>query len=396
MTKLSFCAIVRNEENDLPKCLTSVREVVDEIIILDTGSTDRTVEIAEKFGAKVFYFDWCDDFSAARNEALKYVGGEWVLVLDADEILNPEIESHLKQIIAHPDNLVVNLIRQEVGASQSPYSLVSRLFRKHPKIKFSRPYHSIIDDSVAEIIKQESNWNIIDTNLVGIFHHGYQPEAILRLGKFERARKAMESFFARNPSDPYTCSKLGALYLQIGQKKTGVKLLKQGLKSNRSNPHILYELHYHLGNAYNSQGKLESASKHYQKALEQPILPRLKLGAYNNLGSLLQTSGGLHEAQKNYEAALQIDPTFAIGYYNLGMTFKAMGKLAQAIGAYQQAIKLNPDYAPAHQSLAVVLLKMGYFQESIEAFEKAIGLYESQGNLPEAQRLRQGLQEIGM
>jgi glycosyltransferase involved in cell wall biosynthesis len=71
--KLSLCAIAKNEEATLPKCLSSVKGVVDEIVLLDTGSSDRTIEVAQNFGAKVYNYQWCNDFSAARNEALKYV-----------------------------------------------------------------------------------------------------------------------------------------------------------------------------------------------------------------------------------------------------------------------------------------------------------------------------------
>lgn len=94
---LSLCLIAKNEEKALPQCLNSVKDVVEEMVVLDTGSCDRTVEIARQFGAKVHHFTWCNDFSAARNEALKYVSGDWVLVLDADEILVPEIVPDLQQ-----------------------------------------------------------------------------------------------------------------------------------------------------------------------------------------------------------------------------------------------------------------------------------------------------------
>ncbi|OKH23017.1 glycosyltransferase [Hydrococcus rivularis NIES-593] len=396
MTKLSFCAIVKNEEASLPKCLESVKNVVDEMIVMDTGSTDKTVEIAEKFGAKVLHYDWHNNFSAARNETLKYVRGEWILVLDADEVLSSEIVPQMRHAMEDKNAIVINLIRQEVGAAQSPYSLVSRLFRNHPEVKFTRPYHSIVDDSVAQLLKKEPHWKVIDLTPVAIVHYGYTPEAIASLDKYNRARKLMEEFFAAYPNDPYVCSKLGGLYLQIGKEKEGIQLLRQGLKSNQADAHILFELHYHLGNAYARQKKqLKQAVKHYQKAIEQPILPILKLGAYNNFGSLLKEVGDLQNAQKAYEIVVKIDPNFALGYYNLGTTLKAMGRLPEAIAAYQSAIKLNPNYALAYQNLGVALLKVGYFPESIEAFEKAISLHETQ-NPQEAARLRQGLREMGI
>src|SRR5436190_22371274 len=94
--KLSLCMIVKNESKHLANCLESVDGVVDEIIIVDTGSTDNTIEIAEKYGAKVFHYKWHDDFGAARNEALKYASGDWVLVLDADEVLSDESKDKIR------------------------------------------------------------------------------------------------------------------------------------------------------------------------------------------------------------------------------------------------------------------------------------------------------------
>ena len=394
--------IVKNEEASLPQALSSVKEVVDEMIILDTGSTDRTAEIAKEFGASVYHFEWCNDFSAARNEALKYVQGQWVLVLDADEVLTPEIVPEIKQVIQSNSlgdssasrHLVINLVRQEVGASQSPYSLVSRLFRNHPKIRFSRPYHAMVDDSVQELLQREPRWQVVSLSRVAILHYGYQPEAIAALDKYTRARTAMEGFLATHPNDAYVCSKLGALYIQINQLTEGIELLKRGLTSTQVEAPVLFELHYHLGNAYTRLKNLNSAVEHYKAAIRQPILPHLKLGAYNNLGNLLLSTGDLTTAKTAYETTLKIDPSFAAGHNNLGMTLKALGQLEEAIASYQKAIQLNPNYADAYQNLAVVLLKIGKLPESLSAFKKAITLHEAH-NPTEAQRLRQGLQDMG-
>ncbi len=83
---VSVSMIVKNEEKDLARCLSSVKPFADEIVVVDTGSTDRTVEIAESFGASIHYFAWCEDFAAARNFALDRTHGEWVLHVDADEV----------------------------------------------------------------------------------------------------------------------------------------------------------------------------------------------------------------------------------------------------------------------------------------------------------------------
>ena len=387
--------IVKNEAAALPKCLSSVKDVVDEMVVLDTGSTDRTPKIAREFGARVYHFKWCNDFSAARNESLKYVQGDWILVLDADEVLVPEIVPTLRQAIHQRRYLLINLVRQEVGAEQSPYSLVSRLFRKHPNICFSRPYHALVDDSVSLILSQEPQWQVGYLPEVAIQHEGYQKSAIARENKFSKATKAMEGFLADHPTDPYVCSKLGALYVQTGSVARGIELLERGLASSDVNAQILYELHYHLGIAYTGLQKSDLAIAHYQTATQLAIYPMLKLGAYNNLGNLRRAVGDLTGAKAAYEMALQIDPNFATGHYNLGMTLKALGCLKDAIASYQQALQLNPTYAEAYQNLGVVLLKLGLVPDSLAAFRKAIALHEQQ-NPTEAERLRQGLKEMGL
>ena len=396
MTKLSLCMIVKNEQATLSKCLESVQDVVDEMVILDTGSTDQTIEIAQKFGATVANYEWGDDFAEARNEALKYVTGDWVLVLDADEVLNKKVAPQLKEAIEKEENLVVNLVRHEIGSSQSPYSLVSRLFRKHPEVSFSRPYHAIIDDSVSELLKKESHWKIVDLPAVTVFHYGYTQEAIASLDKANRAQTAMENFIKKHPNDPYTCSKLGALYAQIGKEKQAIKLFKQGLKSNKADIHVLYELHYHLANLYSKQQEQEKAIKHYQKAIEQEIMPPLKLGSYNNLGVVLQSRGDYKNAVQAYETTLKIDPSFITGYYNFAMTLSAMGRLADAVAIYEKLISLSPNYAAAYQNLGVVLFKLKKLPESSEAFKKAISLYEAQNNATAAENLSNGLKELGI
>ncbi len=393
--KLSLCMIVKNEEITLPKCLSSVKNVVDEIVVLDTGSVDRTPQIAQRFGAKVHHFQWCNDFSAARNEALQYVTGDWILVLDADEILSPKIVPKLRDAIQREEYLLINLVRHEVGAAQSPYSLVSRLFRHHPDIHFTRPYHALIDDSVTVILKQEPHWQIGYLPNVAILHVGYQKDVISQQNKYVKAQAAMEEFLATHPHDPYVCSKLGALYVDIGKIASGIELLARGVTACEENYEVLYELYYHLGIAYSRLQNSKQAIAHYKAAIKLPIYPILKLGAYNNLGNLLKAVGDLKGAQTAYQTALKIDPNFAALHCNLGLTFKSMNLYPDAIASYQKAIQLNPSYAEAYQNLGVVLLKTGYVQESLTAFKTAIALHE-QRNPQEAQRLRQSLQEMGL
>ncbi|AGF52921.1 slr0626 [Synechocystis sp. PCC 6803] len=395
MPRLSLCMIVQNEAAFLGDCLASVASLVDEIVIADTGSTDNTVEIATQAGAKVITVPWQDDFALARNQALAATTGDWVLVLDADERLNILVKDGIEKAIAMDNALVVNLMRHELGSNQSPYSLVSRLFRRHPAVQFNRAYHETIDDSVLALLTQEPDWQVIDLPGVAILHQGYDPTLLRQRGKTQRAKHLLEKARVDNPQDPYLCSKLGALYFSLGDEKEGVKLLKQGLKSNTASIPVRFELHYHLANAYRRQQKWELARKHYQKALDEEILLPLKLGALINYGAFLQDLGELGEAIKLYQAVIHIDPSQAIAFFNLAMIYKAQGNLLEAIKGYQEAITLQPDYAEAYQNLAVTSFKAGLIQESVDAFQQAIALYE-QRQSPEADRLRKNLGEMGL
>jgi glycosyltransferase involved in cell wall biosynthesis len=394
MTKLSLCMIVKDEESRLAKCLKSAKNLVNEIIVVDTGSTDKTIEIAQSFAARVENYEWTHDFSAARNEALKYATGDWILVLDADEVLSPKIIPQIREVMNMDDYILINLVRQEIGAQQSPYSLVSRLFRRHPHITFARPYHAIVDDSISEILRQETDWQIGHLTEVAILHDGYQKEVINQQDKFTKAQAAMESFMANNRHDPYVCSKLGALYIESGRVNDGIQLLLRGIASKQANADLMYELHYHLGIGYTHANNIKQALIHYQAATKLVVFPMLKLGAYNNLGSLFKEAGDLKNAKMAYGMTIRIDPNFAAGHYNLGLVLKAMGLFMDAIASYQKAIQLNPNYADAYQNLGVAWLKIGNVKAALPAFNKAISLHET-NNPDEAVRLRQGLQEMG-
>ena len=115
---LSLSMIVRDEAERIEACLRSVQGFVDEMVVVDTGSSDATVAIAEGLGASVHRIDWPGDFAPARNQALQWVSGDWVLVLDADERLRPEAREPLRRLMAEPDLLLINLLRQEFIPSQ--------------------------------------------------------------------------------------------------------------------------------------------------------------------------------------------------------------------------------------------------------------------------------------
>ena len=108
---LSLSMIVRDEAAQIEACLRSVQGFAEELVVVDTGSTDNTVALAQAMGARVEQIEWPGDFAPARNQALQFVSGDWVLVLDADEQLRPEAMAPLRALMAQPDVLVINLLR---------------------------------------------------------------------------------------------------------------------------------------------------------------------------------------------------------------------------------------------------------------------------------------------
>jgi tetratricopeptide (TPR) repeat protein len=392
--QISLCMIVKDEEALLPRCLSSIQGIVDEIIVVDTGSTDRTVAIAQDFGASVYHHPWQDDFAAARNESLCYAHGDWILVLDADETLISDCIPALRQAIAFPRCLAVTLLREEIGAQQNPYTLVSRLFRRLPQIQFQRPYHETIDDSVTELQSQEPHWGINALPIPAIAHDGYRPEAISQHQKSDRAERIMSGYLKAHPQDSYICSKLGALYVTQGRFAEGYALLEQGLVTQPESSAVRYELHYHLGLAHRATVQLRLAQEHCELALETNLPDVLKLAAYINLAALYSDEEAWAQSEALLTYVLEIQPELAIAHYNLGLIYKAQGNYDAAVAAYQRAIALEPNTPEAYQNLGVAYLKQGKILESLAAFREAIALLTPY-NPSEAQRLTQTLTEMG-
>lgn len=396
---LSACLIVKNEEQRLPQCLESLRSLADEIIVVDTGSSDRTVAIAKKYQARVFHFAWCDDFSQARNYAIAQAKGKWILVIDADEVLEQSAIAILQEVLQREDCLAVNLLRSEIDAKQAPYSLVLRLFRNHPAIKFTGLYHESIDQSVVALQAQEPHWQVLNVEIPVLLHYGYTDSEIQLKHKYEFAKQLMHKHLEAFPNDSYMLNKLGALYIsspQDGDRHFGIELLQKGLHlldDAEQQSLIRCELHYHLGLAYHQNADWELAKNAYEQVIALDVPNIVKLSAYLNLGNIYQELNQ-KEAIAYFEKVTQIAPNFAQGHFNYGIALKTSGHFTDAIAAYQQAIALEPNYAEAHQNLGVVLMKVGYFPEAIASFTMAIQLHDQQQNYETAEILRSALQEF--
>jgi tetratricopeptide (TPR) repeat protein len=402
--QLSLSMIVRNEAERLERCLASVADFVDEMVVLDTGSSDATVAIAERCGAVVHHISWPGDFAPARNAALEHVRGDWVLVLDADEQLLAEAREPLRQLMAQQDLLVVNLLRLERGARQSPYSRVSRLFRRHPGIRWSRPYHSMIDDSVLALLQREPHWRITDCAIPALSHDGYRPELLQSGDKAARLRQAMEAELERHPGDPYACAKLGSLLVSEGELARGRALLRLGLENCTTEALAeRYELLLHLAMAEAPHNPTQ-AEHLYREAMALPLQPRVTLAAALNLaGLLLERADGAAAADRERTLAQAADlcrtasaaaPELALGWASLGLVERRRGQLGAAIAAYQQALSLEPEQPDLHRNLAAAHLLAGDIGGARAGFRQAILLLDQQGQTAAAQALRQQVEPL--
>lgn len=209
--KLSACLIVKNEEKQLERCLRSVQPIVDEIVVVDTGSTDRTLEIAEKYGAVIGHFEWCDDFAAARNESLRLATGNWALWIDADEELDPESFTQIREAVMRPQFAgyymkIVNFMDEKVAANTYVHTAV-RLFRKIEGIGFTGRIHEQIVNGFKE------KGYIPATLTKGVInHYGYQAAVMNEKKKIERTISMLKKEVEEAPQEPFHWFNLANAY----------------------------------------------------------------------------------------------------------------------------------------------------------------------------------------
>jgi glycosyltransferase involved in cell wall biosynthesis len=202
--QISACLIVKNEEADLDRCLASLHPYLRQIVVVDTGSTDNTVQIAEKYGATIGHFPWTGDFAAARNQSLKLAEEPWILVIDADECMTPESVPLLERILTLIDILAVEVVVNNLddNGEGRPMKIV-RLFRNMPALRFERAIHETIDMAVMEQCAKLSK--TIAESAVTLNHYGYMKEKLQR--KSGRNLEIMRRELKKDPDDLYLRTK---------------------------------------------------------------------------------------------------------------------------------------------------------------------------------------------
>jgi len=321
---ISLCIITKNEEKYLEQCLNSVKYLADEIIMVDTGSTDNTKEIAKTFNAKIFDFKWQDDFSAARNESLRHATKEWILVLDADEVIEKQELNKIKNAVENAESNVagfqleqrsyINNFFEGSIKNDSGFGLVKdypfyiphflvRLFRNKLGLYFKHKIHELIEDSIIQKNLKYKKIDVVlhhfgslkDINLVsdkigqyskmilrqlgeepGNARYNYQA-ARMYLGRndFSNALKYFEKTAKINPNYKLVFSEIAKIYLQMNDKNRAIEYFKKSAKYNPDNPSPANN----LAVVYMSIGKFEQAKRILEEQLKKH--PENKALEYN-------------------------------------------------------------------------------------------------------------------
>jgi tetratricopeptide (TPR) repeat protein len=255
--RVSLCIIVKNEEANIGACLDCAADICDEVIVLDTGSTDRTRDIARDKGAKVFDFPWIDHFAAARNACLEHATGDWIFWLDADDRLDEANRDKLRR-------LFVSLPAGNVAYSMKchclpdPHSRTAttvdhiRLFRNHPRIRWRYRVHEQILGAV-----RESGGEVLWADIV-IQHTGYT-DAALRRRKSARDLRLLEMERRDQPHDPFTLFNLGASYAEMGRYEEALPLLHESLDRSHPRDSIVRKLYALIANCHLHRGRIDEA-----------------------------------------------------------------------------------------------------------------------------------------
>ena len=352
--KLSLCMIMKNEEEHLSRCLESVQGVVDEIVIVDTGSTDRSVEIAERYGATVLHEAWEGDFAKPRNTAIDAATGDWILVLDADEELvdgrkllpflqDPELEGYsLRE---------VNFIGEDVGI-EAVVNAAFRVFRNRPEYRYEGALH----EQVMGRVDPDGG---VTTRFLGIEirHYGYLDKTSRDRRKTDRNMAIVMEEVRRKPKDSFTLFNAGVEFQRIDEHDKALEYFQRSFKTLPS-----LRAYYASLLVRNIVASLKSLER-YDEALE---VLKDALQAYPDFTDLHYLQGQIHMERREYRAAIRsFRRAIELGdhggdrylaqsgmgsfysWYALGSLHEQMGDIHEAVRSFRKSISSAPGFYAA-------------------------------------------------
>jgi glycosyltransferase involved in cell wall biosynthesis len=298
---LSLSMIVKNEEKYLKDCLESVKDVADEIIIVDTGSTDGTLGIAETFGAKIYKYDWENDFSAARNFSLSKCTGKLILYLDADERLHPDSKKIITKIkkTDKPNGYNCKIINLDEVNNRPSVMTYIRLFPNNKNVSFSGKVHEQIETSLLK-----NNYKIEESD-ISILHIGYS---------------------------------IGREGLKIKAKRNLIILLNE-YEKNKSSYYA-----FHLGQTYNILEHKEEAMRFFKIAVKDKNIKKEYLSTSLRVLAVYESEmGNLEQAVTFIEKAIYYDKDQPLNYMVASNFYKKSGDIKRSILFIEKALGINRE-----------------------------------------------------
>ncbi len=350
---ISLCMIVKNEETMLAQCLESVSEVVDEIIIVDTGSEDRTVEIAKRYGARVYHHPWEDNFSLARNQSLGYATCDWIFILDADEVLTKEDHAKLRQATHIPDlNLIsVSVHNKHPLTGEFASFLPSvRLWRRKLNLYYEGIVHNQLMLPPAETVLRAD---------VKLTHYGYGLDREMMKKKFARSKALLLKQLDKNPDNAFA----NFNYSQILRDE-----------QHPVPPEVCREMLEHSGRAVRNTDPERLRERHvHLMALDQMTLAYFYLKEYDR-------------AEECARQVLALEPGYLDALFALATSYAGNRDFDRAIPAFYEYIDAADKYDPGAQTLNAILIhvadqasayfSLGLIHEETRQDEQAIACFK--------------------
>ncbi len=375
---VSVTMIVKDEEANLPDCLESIRGLADELIVVDTGSSDRTKEVAARYGAKVYDFQWRDSFAAARNEALRHATGAWVFWLDADDRLDEENRAKLRGLFA--------TLKDEPAAYRMTCLCLAgpdgretevdhlRLFRNHPQLRWDYRVHEQVLPAVRRLGHAVRRAGVV------VRHAGYRDPAVLAR-KRDRDLRLLELEARERPADPFVLFNLGQALHHRGRTEQALACFRKSLAGSAPTDSIVRKLY-----ALIAQGLLRLGRTREALAACREGLGRCPddLELLFEEGALLRGQGDAAGAVACWEWCLRLPPGEYFGSVNpglrghvtrhqLALAYRDLGRPADAEAQWRAALAERPDYEPAWRGLAELLNAQERWVEGRELAQQAAG-----------------------
>ena len=374
--RLSLCVIARDEEANLPRLLASVEGLVDEIVVADTGSVDATVAIAQRAGARVCPFEWCDDFSAAYNHSLDHATGEWVLLLDADEELAPGSHDEVRRLIRSEEAFAYTMLRQDYYGDQPTehgYTeiLQTRLFRRRDSVRFVGRIHQQLEPRLTECALAEGRRTLASD--VRFRHYGYLGDYTGK--KMPRTIQLLELELAERPDSFYYLVELGraknitgdpssadilrraAEQIATGEEPTHARSASLAMLLENLLACDVLPDDFPLSMARAEQIAIDFFSDSIP-LIWQRALKRFKENDFAESARLLERILTLAE-QQSYSRLVSFRPGIMHGdaLLNLGVCYTRMARFKQAVACFER-LKHDPQHAKAAEDNLKALKKL--------------------------------------